>query len=188
MVDFKVRRGPSTTVFSAPGVINKKLVIEEGCWYLCTDTAELFLGVLTEDNSYTLKRINDVRSEVSDEKLQAALEELKNSVTELEDLELFKKIQNESELPKDFESDSFNPNVTYFIPLGDGRVSTYIFDKGASCYLCTNSVDELIIRTMITAEIESALDDVLDAKIPKAIIDTIEGTILHGGDATPEDD
>ena len=57
MVDFKIRRGLSTTLFSSPGIVNPRLVIEEGCWYLCTDTAELFLGVL-EDNTLVLKKIN----------------------------------------------------------------------------------------------------------------------------------
>lgn len=58
MVDFKIRRGLSTTLFSEPGVVNPRLVIEEGCWYLCTDTAELFLGIQGTDK-LTLKRINE---------------------------------------------------------------------------------------------------------------------------------
>jgi hypothetical protein len=57
MQDFKIRRGLSTVLFSAPGVVNSKLVIEEGCWYLCTDTAELFLGV-NENGTLKLVRIN----------------------------------------------------------------------------------------------------------------------------------
>lgn len=58
MTDFNIRRGLSTVLFSEPGVINPDLLIEEGCWYLCTDTAELFLGVQTADG-LTLKRINE---------------------------------------------------------------------------------------------------------------------------------
>lgn len=58
MTDFNIRRGLSTVLFSEPGVINPDILIEEGCWYLCTDTAELFLGVSTEDG-LSLKHIND---------------------------------------------------------------------------------------------------------------------------------
>ena len=57
MIDFNIRRGPSTVLFSAPGVVNDNVVIEEGCWYLCTDTAELYLGVQVGDK-LTLKKIN----------------------------------------------------------------------------------------------------------------------------------
>lgn len=58
MIDFMIRKGLSSALFSEPGVVNPKLVIEEGCWYLCTDTAELFLGIRT-DSGLDLKRIND---------------------------------------------------------------------------------------------------------------------------------
>jgi len=57
MNDFKIKRGLSSVVFIEPGVINPQLVIEEGCWYLCTDTAELYLGVQI-DTGLTLKKIN----------------------------------------------------------------------------------------------------------------------------------
>ena len=57
MIDLNIRRGLSSVLFSEPGVINPRLIIEEGCWYLSTDTAELFLGVQTADG-LTLKRIN----------------------------------------------------------------------------------------------------------------------------------
>ncbi len=62
MTDFKIRRGLSSILFSEPGVINPKLIIEEGCWYLCTDTAELYLGAAEETGELTLKRINGVAS------------------------------------------------------------------------------------------------------------------------------
>lgn len=58
MIELNIQRGLSTVLFSEPGVINPRLVIEEGCWYLCTDTAELFLGVQLE-GGLTLKRINE---------------------------------------------------------------------------------------------------------------------------------
>lgn len=57
MIDFKVFRGKAEQII-VDGAPNPRLVIEEGCWYLCTDTAELFLGVLSEKDELTLKQIN----------------------------------------------------------------------------------------------------------------------------------
>lgn len=188
MVDFKIRRGLSSTLFAAPGVFNPKLVVDEGCWYLCTDTAELFLGVKVDNDSVTLKRINDIRTEVTNEKLQAALEKLEKEVQSLESTELYKKISSESELPTNFNTEEFNPNITYYIPLTDGKISTYIFDKEARSYMCTNSVDELVVRAMVNEAVQSTLETLLVSQLPEAVINTIEGVILHGGDATPRDD
>lgn len=182
MVDFKVRRGLHSTIFPEPGVINPKLLIEEGCWYLCTDTAELFLGVLLDTGELTLKRINDDQSSFGP------------AYGELDDLELFVRISGESELPTDFEAEDFNPNVTYYVPILDsdgletGRVYTYIFDKGAQSYMCTNSVDEILVRAMVSEAIEKILDENFAAQLPEVIRQTISTTILRGGDATPEDD
>ena len=58
MFDFKIYRALSEELFPN-GELNSRLIIEEGCWYLCTDTAELFVGVNT-DEGLTLKRVNDV--------------------------------------------------------------------------------------------------------------------------------
>ena len=58
MIDFKIRRGLSHELFTEVGKVNPRLKIEEGCWYLCTDTADLYLGVNTGEE-LTLKRIND---------------------------------------------------------------------------------------------------------------------------------
>jgi hypothetical protein len=186
MVDFKVRRGLHSTIFPEPGVINPKLLIEEGCWYLCTDTAELFLGVLLDTGELTLKRINDDNtSRPSFGPAHGALD----------DLELFVRISDESELPWNFEAEDFNPNVTYYIPILDsdgtpaGRTSTYIFDKETQSYFCTNSVDNLVIRSMVSEAIDELLDENLMAtQLPKVVKQTLETTVLHGGDATPEDD
>lgn len=57
MTDFNILHGLSTELFSAPGVVNPDLIIEEGHWYLCKDTAELFLGVKEQD-TLVLKKIN----------------------------------------------------------------------------------------------------------------------------------
>lgn len=59
MTEFNISRGLSTVLFTPEGQVNQNLVIEEGGWYLCTDTAELFLGVQTEEG-LSLVQINDV--------------------------------------------------------------------------------------------------------------------------------
>ena len=189
MVDFKIRRGPSTVLFSESGVINPKLVIEEGCWYLCTDTAELFLGVL-EDGELTLRRINGNisgdgdGSSSSNPNFARIIEELRNEVATLKSTELFQKINTEAELPIDFTSENFNPNITYYIPSTEDKVSTFIFDKETQSYVCTNSIDESAIKTLVSDVIELTFDESLEAKLPKAIKQTFETVILYGGDAS----
>lgn len=49
--NFKIKRGPSETLHST------RLIIEEGCWYLSTDTAELYVGII-ENGFPVLKPIN----------------------------------------------------------------------------------------------------------------------------------
>ena len=60
MTDFKIRKGLSTDLF-IDGDFSKGIaegvVLENGSWYLCTDTAELFLGVII-DGEVALKQIN----------------------------------------------------------------------------------------------------------------------------------
>lgn len=188
MKDFKIKRGLSSTMFISTGVINPKMVIEEGCWYLCTDTACLYLGVKTEQNEYTLKRINRAELADPDINVQDALEALNAKLAELETAQLFKKIQDESELPTSFDAETFDPNVTYYIPIAQGRINTYIFDKESESYYCTSNIDDLIIRTMVTEAIEEVLNDQLDLLVPAAVERVISTTILHGGDANPLDD
>ena len=197
MAEFKIRRGLSTTLFVAPGVINSKLIIEEGCWYLCTDTAELFLGIQDSLGNLTLKRINEVFVDSAfKEEFKNSLAELKNELVELQDIELFQKITSETDLPTDFENETFNPNITYYIPVTNDKVNTYIFDKDSQSYMCTGGVDELVLRAMVTELIEvtidekfdKVLDEKLSNKVPEIVKETIEKTILYGGDSTPEDE
>ena len=183
MADFKIKRGLSTTLFSNSGVVNPKLIIETGCWYLCTDTAELYMGIVSsETNEPVLKRING-------ENLDIALDEVKEDIAELKNTVLFKKISNETELPSDFTDSTFNPNITYYLPLissdgtNTGKVSTFIFDQSTQSYMCTNSVDEAVILSMVIEAIDTTLDARLAIKLPTAIKQTLESTILFGGKA-----
>ena len=62
MLDFKIRRGLSSELFQS-GRVNTNVVLELGCWYLCTDTAELFLCTSAEER--ILRRINDTSEKVT---------------------------------------------------------------------------------------------------------------------------
>lgn len=191
MVDFKIRRGESTTLFTSPGVVNPRLIIEEGCWYLCIDTAELYLGMRLE-GTLTLKKINDDGRKpdeggTSTDLLEVQINELKDRLDTLESFELYQKIESEYDLPTNFDSEDFNPNITYYVQLDDRNIRTYVFDKGAQAYMCTNSVDELVIRAMVSDAIDAELVAKFEAEIPQMIKNTLTDVILHGGDATPED-
>lgn len=79
MIDFKIFRASSEELFPN-GELNPRLIVEEGCWYLCTDTAELFVGACTE-TGLTLKRVNDVKTDITiDSEVLNALEAEINAV------------------------------------------------------------------------------------------------------------
>ena len=185
MTDLKIKRGLSSAMFIAPGKVNPQLVIEEGFWYLCYDTAELFLGIKNELGFLTLKKINSQVTEISNE-LRTLINELDQKIISLEEVELFKKINSEAELPTNFDADDFNPNITYYIQLAEHRISAFVFDRVSESYMCINSVDELVVRAMVADAIEVTLEDTLAAKLPEAVKNTLTGMILYGGDATPE--
>lgn len=192
-LDFKIRRGLSTQLFvnGIEGNINPKLIIEEGCWYLCTDTASLFLGG-TFDGKLDLRRINDIDRATVIPELQEALADLKQGLAALEDVEFFQKIDSEEDLKNiDYEADDFNPNITYYLPITEGRVSTFIFDKGIPGFVCTNSIDETVVRAMVSEAInvildESVIDLKINEKLPEAIQKELKDNILFGGNATPD--
>lgn len=170
MVDFKIRRGLSSTLFTEPGVVNARLVIEEGCWYLCTDTAELFLGV-QGTNGLTLKRINgasvpdsptDTPSVDPDDtpddnlaELELAVGALQDEITAIKEFKLFKKLTDISELPS-IDSEDFNSNITYYIQQPDSNIiTTYIFDTTTNKYLCLNNVVDNECISLDRAEINA---------------------------------
>lgn len=160
MVDFKIRRGLSTTLFSEPGVINSRLVIEEGCWYLCTDTAELFLGIQGE-KGLTLKRINE--SSAADTpstnpdlaELEFTVGELQDEIATLKEVKLFEEISDYSELPSP-DAEDFNPNITYYIQDTENSiVTTYIYNAKSRKYIQLNNVVDQEVVSITKAEINA---------------------------------
>lgn len=59
MTDFKIRRGLYNQLFSEDGILLRdSVVLELGCWYLCTDRALLYLCIENADGQLDLKQIN----------------------------------------------------------------------------------------------------------------------------------
>lgn len=56
-MNFQIKQGLSTDLF-IDGQLNPRVVLIETCWYLCTDTAELFLCVRRDDGSLGLEPMN----------------------------------------------------------------------------------------------------------------------------------
>lgn len=180
MSDFKVRRGLSSTLFKAPGEINPKLILEQGTWYLCTDTADLFVCVTLSNGQLSLKQVNA-------DSFVLALDEIKEDIKQLKAVQLYQQISGEDELPTDFNSAEFNPNVTYYTIIDNGEesgtplVCTYIFDIGTQSYMCTNSTDINALREAINAAVDNVIDEKIEAKVPVVVEDTIHTRVLFGG-------
>lgn len=68
-LEFKIKKGLSTNLIDTDG--NPLITLQEGCWYLCTDTAELYVAVLI-DEVLTLRKANDEAS--SFDELRTAIE------------------------------------------------------------------------------------------------------------------
>jgi hypothetical protein len=59
MTDFKIRRGRYDQLFDTDGNLRRdSVVLELGCWYLCTDEAWLYLCVENDNGTLDLKQIN----------------------------------------------------------------------------------------------------------------------------------
>ena len=173
MTDFKIRRGLSTTLFTEACVVNPRLVIEDGCWYLCSDTAELYLGV-QGDSGLTLKKINGEHTPVEDKpaqtpgadinpeleqtltELEFAVATLQDDITALQEVRLFEEISDYSELPE-VSADNFNPNITYYIQHPENNtIVTYIYNEKSKKYICLNNVVDSEVVGITKAEINAS--------------------------------
>ena len=75
MTQFNIKKGLSTNLFDESG--KAKIELQEGCWYLTTDTAELYVALMIE-GILTLKKANDTIS--SFDKLSEEVAELKEEL------------------------------------------------------------------------------------------------------------
>lgn len=171
MIDLNINRGLSTVLFSEPGVINPRLIIEEGCWYLCTDTAELFLGIRTED-SLTLKRINEsdtdyvevlevLRTEINAIKESLSTYAKKTDIPDVSNLvteEALKAAIDAIEPPlvdlTDYATKEAVAAVEAKIPLVDGLASEdYVDEKVAAIEIPEVNLDGYATETFVQGEL-----------------------------------
>ncbi len=188
--DFNIRQGLSSQLFESDGVTPKADVkLELGCWYLCIDTVCVYVCIKKDingediDSNKTLKKVNASSFDAIDERIDA-----------LENEARYVKINNETELPKDFTSPTFNPKTAYYIITDEnvGFMSLYIFDEGIQGYVCTNKADmsvlEAEIETVVNSKFDEFVDETLDnklaEKVPSAVKTAIETQVLFGGNST----
>jgi len=187
MTDFKIRQGKSYELFDnvEQRIINPKLKIEVGCWYLCNDTADLFVGTQEADNSVILKQIN-----AESFLLGLDIDRIKQDIVEVKTTQLYVKINSSSELPTDFSASEFNPNITYYTTVEDetgGTVSideAFIFDSASNCYLNANSADLDIIQDFIQATVDNVVEESISQNMSEALQDTLSTSIIFGGSAS----
>lgn len=180
MAEFKIRRGISGDLFLSDDRINPLVKLEEQCWYLCTDTANLYLCIKGEDNTLTLKPFNDVIK-----------------VTNVEiDFEGNLVVKYSNGTTKVFECgiNSENPDIehpdtgTTAIKIGD---TTYSPDNGVV------ELPEFITEDALENKNYAAKTDLFGLASEKYVDDKIAAIevgqlpasfVLYGGDANPTDD
>jgi hypothetical protein len=133
---FKIKQGLSKHLFDKNGNVKSNIILEPGAWYLCTDTACVYVCSIDLDtNLPVLKRLN---GEAFDSRVDGLTERVeyveKNSLD-------YVKINSMDELPKDFDNEDFNPKIIYYIEVDSEKhyIDTYIFDEDAKCYMCSRS-------------------------------------------------
>lgn len=132
--NFKIRQGHSTELFDEFGKVKNNVVLELGTWYLCVDTACVYVCI-QEGEDLILKRINGESFDNKIIEIDERLDQIeKNSLGYI-------KIYSEGELPTNFDDPNFNPKDIYYIEVDTEKhyINTYIFDAEALCYMCSRS-------------------------------------------------
>jgi hypothetical protein len=165
MIEFNIQRGLSSILFpNGDNVPNPKLIIEKGCWYLCTDTAELFIGVQGE-NGLTLKRINentDQGGSIDPEVLEALRGEI-NTV---------------KESLKDYTKKEELPDVSEFITMQDVEDKNYLTKVPAGY-----ATEEFVTTKIAEAELADKDVDLTSYYTKSEVDNLIEGIELKEGPA-----
>lgn len=184
--NFKIRRGLSTELFNVDGSLKSNAILELGCWYLCTDTVTVYICV-READKLTLKQLN---SKVFGDRLDT-LERLTTNISSeidgFKNLRLYQKIDNEADLPKNFDSPDFNPNIAYYEVKDEQNkvASLFVFDSTIQDYLCINKANLDIVEADIEALIDKKINIALEDAVPELVKDSLVNVILHGGTAIP---
>jgi hypothetical protein len=134
---FKVKHGTTAQLFDAKGIIRPNVKLELGSWYICTDTASVYICV-SENSKLILKRINS-------ESFESVDTEINSLTTRVEQVERnalgYVRIESEGELPHDFTAADFNPKTIYYIEVDKEKhyIDTYVFDMSVQSYMCSHS-------------------------------------------------
>jgi len=118
--NFKVRTGLSTDLFNLDGSLKASVVLELGCWYLCSDTLEVYICV-EEQEKLVLKALNS--TSIKNDSLS---EWLNSEFNFTEDQAGFKRLKKGEialacvEVPKVNEAGELENISTYLMKIGDG--------------------------------------------------------------------
>lgn len=139
--NFKIRQGLSSDLFDAEGNLKTSVVLELGCWYLCTDTVNVYVCVQDADK-LVLKRVNSNAFDLSFSNLSNEIDAIKNK-------KVYQRLADESELPTDFEASSFDANIIYYIitDVEKDLIKLYLFDPTAKKYFCINKTNLAMLES-----------------------------------------
>lgn len=80
MMDFEIKKGKSTSLFNEAGeCILPSEHLSDGCWYLTTDTAEVYVAFQQPDGTFQLRKLNECDVDVDFD-----LEDFDNRLSALE--------------------------------------------------------------------------------------------------------
>lgn len=193
MTDFKIRRGLSTELFEAdppailPEVISSKdiakdLLLEEGTWYLCTDTAHVYVCV---KENYSINLCLKLINAEPFKELSERLDQLEDSKTR------YVRIETEQQLPTNFTSATFDSSIIYYIAdesvLVDGKakyIRLYIFNEelndGDGGYFCTAKLENRLLDGQIT-DVKKLISDIVPSKINEALSSYNADIVVNDG-------
>lgn len=120
---FQIKRGLRANL--CDDYLNPLIQLEDGCWYLCIDTAELFVC----NDGATLTRIKAATtfdsSDIYDELIDLRTRQIK-----------YVRIEDAQSIPETVT----DPYIVYYSISSDGNsADTYIYDPQLNKYVCTST-------------------------------------------------
>lgn len=174
MTDFNIQYGRSTEIF-IDGKLNPNLIIEEGCWYLCIDTAELFIGVTTE-TGLTLKRINEAiinQIPIENLALKSDLESTKQEVIQTV-------VPTVNEVKTKVNKD-IAPTVDELKAWVENK--EYLQEIDLEGYVTNEKVTEIIteeVSTVVDKQVETKVVEVIQEKVDTGEVTVSTNAITYG--------
>lgn len=120
---FQIKRGRRANLCDE--FLNPLITLEEGCWYLCIDTAELFVS----NDGMSLTKLNAENTFDSTD-IYAQLNDLKSQQIK------YVKVEDEGDIPQQVD----DPYIVYYSINSTGdSANTYIYDSDLGRYVCTGT-------------------------------------------------